>query len=240
MYTDPRLKNKHYAWLLISDFDLNPDEITSQLGIEPTKTRVKGEYRLAGKKKPNQMINTSNQWILDSELPNNISIEKQIHFLLEKIRPHKQKFQEITKKYYTEFSCALYFYDANPGIHVDSSLLKELAELNVKLDLDIYCLAGTVSQYENLEAKKELIKQFSRYNFISPSTTESENLAESLIEIDKARQDLDVHMEDLIVFDSLSEDVFKSKLNKVVQDLDKIRTNSKKSKYLIERNESKV
>lgn len=140
MENDPRLKNRYYAWFLITDFESRPDEITKQLGLVPTKTRIKGEYRVVGKKKPHKLQNKESQWILDSELHNNIPIEKHLEHLLKKVRPYKQNFVNIAKKYSLKLNCAIYYYEANPGISLANNILKEIAELNISLYFDIYCL----------------------------------------------------------------------------------------------------
>lgn len=134
------MHNEYHVWFGIHDFECSPDELTKQLGIKPTRTKIKGEYRTVGKKKPRKMLNKENQWFLDSVLPRDVTIEEQLKHLVGKIKPHKQKLIEITKKYYTEFGCAIYHYEVNPGIHLDNNLLKEIAELNARIDLDIYCL----------------------------------------------------------------------------------------------------
>ncbi len=56
MTDDPRSKNRYYAWILVSDFECHPDEITAQLGINPTKIKVKGEYKIVGKKNPKKIL----------------------------------------------------------------------------------------------------------------------------------------------------------------------------------------
>jgi hypothetical protein len=236
MYNDPRLKNEYHAWLLVSNFDFNPEEITKQLGIEPTNVKIKGEYRVVGKKTPRKILNKENLWILDSELPRNIPIEKHIEHLLDKIKPYKQNFIEIAKQYSLQLTGAIYYYEANPGINLDKKILKEITDLNVELGLDIYCLAGTVSQFEYPNSEKELIKQLSQRNFISELNNDTHDetkiLADSFIKIDNTRQELDMHMEDLVTFNELTDEEYKSKFNKVIEDLKRIKNSIEQSKYL--------
>ncbi len=236
MYHDPRLENKYHAWILIRGFDVHPKEITRQIGLEPTDIEIKGEYRFVGKKKPHKMLNKENHWVLDSGLSREVSIEKQLEHLLNKIKPYKKNFTEISKKYELQLNCAIYYYEANPGINLDNNILKEITELNVGLGLDIYCLAGTISQFEYADSEKKLIKQLSQKKFISLLNDEKHNevqaLAESLIEIDKARQDLDMHLEDLVVFDDLTDEEYKVKFDRVTEDLRRIKKYINQSKYL--------
>ena len=51
MYKDPRLNDEYHVLFGIHGFECLPDELTEQLEINPTETRVKGEYRTFGKGK---------------------------------------------------------------------------------------------------------------------------------------------------------------------------------------------
>ncbi len=130
-------KKENHVSFVICDFECLPEEITKQIGIEPTNTWLKDEVRVVGKGKVRIRQNT---WNLKSELPLTDSVEKHLLHLLDKLAPHKKIINELGKKYYVEFSCGLYFYEVNPGIHLDNKVIKRIAELNVKLDLDMYCL----------------------------------------------------------------------------------------------------
>lgn len=125
----------------IYDFDCSHQELTSQIGIEPTEVRIKGETRLVGKNKL-KIVNKENVWILKSDLPLTMRVEEHIYNLLKKMKPHEKELIKITQKFYTEFSCGLYFYETNPGIHLDNDLIKELSDLNTRIDLDMYCIGA--------------------------------------------------------------------------------------------------
>jgi hypothetical protein len=236
MYHDPRLENRYHVWLLIHSFECPPDEITEQLGLMPTKTRVKGEYRTVGKKKPIKLLNKESSWIMESELSNATPLEEQIQELLKKILPQEQNISALLKKYKVELNCAIYYYEANPGINLEQNLLMELSQLNIPLYFDIYCLAGTHSQFEYPEAEKELTKQFSNVKYISNFSggkhDEANQIAKSLIEIDKARQNLDMYMEDLVIWDELTDEEHMAKFERVNENLRKIILSIKNSKYL--------
>ena len=237
MYRDPRLENRYHAWILIADFECSPAEITKQIGLEPTKTRIKGEYRTVGKgKHERKMLNKQNSWVLQSDLPSSTSIEEHIKYLLEKIEPFKKNIIKASKKYRVEFNTAIYYYEANPGFSLNKDLVRKINQLNIGVHFDIYCLAGTISQFEYPEAEEVLTKQFSKVTQVSKFNTDKHNeankLAKSLIEIDKARQNLDSYMEDLVVWDDLSEELYKEKFERVNNNLKSIIKNIKNSKYL--------
>ncbi|MEK7517935.1 MAG: DUF4279 domain-containing protein [Patescibacteria group bacterium] len=236
MYNDPALKNRYFAWFLVSGFECHPEEITKQIGVSPTEVHIKGEYRIIGKKKKIKRMNKKNSWVLDSPLPKNAPIEKHLKHLLDIIKPYKQNFIDVAKKYELQFNCAVYYYEANPGICLESNIMKEISELNIPLYFDIYCMAGTVSQFEQLNADKKLTKQLSGIKLVSQLNeeeyNEAQSLANSLIEIDAARENLDIHMEDAIIWDELSEEGYTEKMSRVGEDLKKIMTAIKQSKFL--------
>lgn len=236
MYNDPRLKNEYHVWFGIYDFDCSPDELTSELGIKPTETRIKGEIRLIGKVK-HKRINKENAWILKSELPQNTPIEKHIEHLLSKITPHKEKFIKVTNKYYTEFGCAPYYYESNPGIHLDNNLLKEIADLNAKIDIDIYCLSGTVKQLEEQKVINHLIKHLTGVKFISHFDSKDHNevkvLVNSLKQIEEATYEIHAsNMPDLIWNYKPSDEDFEPTFKKIGENLRKIIKYIKQSKFL--------
>jgi len=237
MYNDPRLKNEYHAWLLVRSFEFHPKEITKQLGLEPTDIKVKGEYRIVGKKKPHKMLNKENLWILDSELPRNIPIEKHLEHLVNKIKPYKQNFIKIANQYSLELTCAIYYYEANPGINLDKNILKELAELNIELGLDIYCLTGTVRQLEDIKDIKYLTEQLSKVEFISKydkdNHKEAAVIVDSLAGIEDACDRIKgLHIPDLIWEMPLDEKDYKTRFNKITEDLRQINKYIKQSKYL--------
>lgn len=125
----------------IYDFECSPDELTMQLGLEPTETYIKGETRLVGKIK-HKVINKENAWVLKSTLSVNSSVEEHILHLLKIIEPYEERFLKIANKYYTEFSCGIHFYEVNPGIQFDEKIIKKIARLNARIDLDMYCMSN--------------------------------------------------------------------------------------------------
>lgn len=131
--------HNHIAFC-IYEFEFSPDKVTELLQMTPTEVRVKGEYRTVGKLQL-KIPNKENGWILKSNLLLTDSVESHLKHLLKKIKEHKQAVVGLTSNYYAEFACGLYFHEINPGIHLDCSLLREISDLNINLDLDMYCLS---------------------------------------------------------------------------------------------------
>lgn len=81
----------------------------------------------------------TNWWELNSGLNTSAEFDKHINALLAKIRPHKQRFIEISKSFNPGLSCVVYSYDgARPSMGFSKDAIKELAEINAEIDIDLY------------------------------------------------------------------------------------------------------
>jgi hypothetical protein len=112
-----------------------PEEITNQTGISPSETWCKGEL-----KPRTTMQYKDNGWELKSGLPLEASLADHVNFLLSAVGPAREQLMSFTKKYYSELACAVYFSEGSPEIHFDNDLLRQIAEMNLNIDLDIYCI----------------------------------------------------------------------------------------------------
>ncbi len=235
MFNDPGLKNESTAWLNIIGFDMNPDEITKEVGVNPTKTRIKGEYRTVGTKTPRKIINKENQWILESSLSRKLPLEKHLEHLLDKIKFHKDSFKYLTKSCTVELNSALYYYEANPGLSFETELLKEIADFDISLNLDIYCLAGTVLELEQPKVVRHLKKHLSEVKFLLNGTKENEvnYILESLKGIEESAYAIQSdYMHDLIWTEKLEDERYEETLLKIAKEINNINNYVKKSKYL--------
>ncbi len=128
-----------FVRLIFWDFDIPHKQLTKYLGVKPTEIRIKGEITLMGKKK-REVVNKHNTWILSSELPHSVEPDRHLEEILDKVRPHKDKFTTMAKKYNAEISFAIYFNYCNPGLNLEPKLLKELADLGIEVGFDMYYL----------------------------------------------------------------------------------------------------
>ena len=122
----------------IFDFEGSPEELTSQLGVEPTRTYLKGE-----KVSPNaKLVRKHSCWILTSGSDSNLHLEDHLEALAAQIQPHIERFQAVCGKYYSEFRCRLHLKrvskESIPSVHLTPSFCKLMLSLNAELDLDIY------------------------------------------------------------------------------------------------------
>ena len=120
-------------YLTITDFDCDPDEISNLLKLTPTKIYRIGELRI-----PQSILrNRTNGWKLKSSLSQS-TIEEQVEHLLEQIRPCYEIITELGKKYEIEISCHVHCGVHIPAIHFNNNIIKQLAQLNASIDVDIY------------------------------------------------------------------------------------------------------
>jgi len=117
--------------------DLDPDEVTAQLGITPSETFKAGDQR--GKSKG--AIWKEGHWEISSE--DHVSskvLETHIEWLLDQLEPVHVQFTNLlsTGGVSADIFCFWEFSTHNAGIILSPSLIRRLAKLNLELDLDIY------------------------------------------------------------------------------------------------------
>jgi hypothetical protein len=136
----------HEIWLAfrIMEFPDHPDQITSLIGVQPTKTWRVGEPRIPGTSLP---LREQNGWELSSGLTHEVTdplegFQRHIDSILEKIEPNLARFEAICNRHYSELSCALYLKhdstDSIPSIHLDRRAMQIFGRLGTEVDLDLY------------------------------------------------------------------------------------------------------
>jgi hypothetical protein len=130
------MQPKHYVNIRILDEEVLPEQMTEEIGINPSKSWHKGDIR------PKTCIKEKNNgWELQSCLAHEAPLVEHIDYLLSVIKPVHKQFQNLTQKYYAQLSCIVYFDEELPELSFDKYLLKQLTDLNLSLDIDIYNLS---------------------------------------------------------------------------------------------------
>jgi len=114
---------------------LPPDEITSFIGILPTRTWKFGDL-ING----TTITRKQNGWCLSSNLVTpSIIVENHLKPLFEILLPKAEVINEICKKYdlEAEMSAAIYVIDEIPDLFLGSETIAVIAKLKAALDLDI-------------------------------------------------------------------------------------------------------
>lgn len=126
-----------YAYFYISDFAVEPLEISRKLEIEPTKTWLKGDDWLPSKPRK------SNNWEIHSSIDRSeIFLDKHIESVLKIIEPKRLQILSLLEQGCDiGINCVGYYYSEHPGFHLSAELITRLASFSIGIDFDLYCLS---------------------------------------------------------------------------------------------------
>jgi hypothetical protein len=117
--------------------DITHDKITVELGLQPFKIYIKGE-----KVNPKvKRLAKQNGWIYGTPYFNKDSFQEQMNKILDALEPKIPILKEYSKKYYCEFSCAIFLNnreESTPWIHFDKRYNAFIREVDAEFDFDIY------------------------------------------------------------------------------------------------------
>jgi Domain of unknown function (DUF4279) len=126
-----------WATLRISGDRLDPDNVTTRLGIAPSRSHKAGDRH----GEQGRMIWKHGQWSLTSQgVIESTDLELHIEWLLDRIEPMHEKLQEITQQpdVTADIFCFWESESVNAGIDLAPSLMGRVASLRLSLGLDIY------------------------------------------------------------------------------------------------------
>jgi hypothetical protein len=127
-------ENDQYAYLRLVEFDENPDDITSRLGIQPTECWRKGEAI-----SDSSHVRKFNCWKLESRLSRTADFEDHIADVLRQLDVNKDGVKQIVKEH--GWGCMQlvgYFNSHYPGLCLDAELVQRIAEYGLSVDCDFY------------------------------------------------------------------------------------------------------
>jgi hypothetical protein len=131
-----KMDSEVYAEFTLTGVDLNPDDVTSKVGIQPTKTWLKDDPI-----SPKATIRyQQNGWTLRSHLEASDDLEEHFRVVLNQLNQGWQPLVELCSIYEAEFSGVIYTSGDRPAIHFDKELLKAVLQLNAEIDVDLYVL----------------------------------------------------------------------------------------------------
>jgi Domain of unknown function (DUF4279) len=115
--------------------DLDPDEISKLLNCQPTHGYRKGDI-LPDKRY--HIVAKTGSWRLSSEKRNDLTLEKQIHELFDRLSSDLEIWRKLTRQYSGDLFCGLWMYDMNRELELSPELMNQIAERGLKLGLDVY------------------------------------------------------------------------------------------------------
>jgi hypothetical protein len=117
--------------------DITHEDITKTLGLNPYRIYVKGKP-----KDPKfNRISKRNGWIYGAPYHNGDSFEEQVNKILDALEPKIPILQEYAKKYYCEFSCAVFLMnneESTPWVHLTKRYNAFIREVDARFDLNFY------------------------------------------------------------------------------------------------------
>jgi hypothetical protein len=128
---------------ILTNFLVDPAEISRILGIQPSRTWRKGEMI-----PKTSLPHKSNGWLLESGLSDKAEFEDHLDSLANAVAPAINKINQLPDGTEAEISCVIYIYHTKrndeehqtPALHLDLKHMELLNQLKVELDYDLYVL----------------------------------------------------------------------------------------------------
>ena len=115
--------------------DLDPDVVSSMLGIQPTTSCRKGDLFRG---KVSERIEKTGKWLLSMPQKPGEPFEPQVESLLNGLSQDLAVWQKLTQKYNGDLFCGVWLRNWNRGMGLSPRLMARLAERGLELGLDIY------------------------------------------------------------------------------------------------------
>jgi len=122
----------------ISGKDLNPDEVTRRLDLQPCQVRIAGERRSASQVWDESLWSYDGRATSDEAAKEWASLEDGLRHVLDKLLPKKGLIQEYTRTHEAVWWCGHFQSGFDGGPTLSSSLLALLGDLGVPLFIDNY------------------------------------------------------------------------------------------------------
>ncbi len=125
-----------YATFILRSKELDPQAVTALLGLTPTRCFKRGDKRGEGKEWSHGYWEVSSDGITQST-----DLALHIKWLLDQLEPLKIKLMELiaAESLDAEISCFWILPGGHDGLILQPFLQKQIADLGIKLELDIYC-----------------------------------------------------------------------------------------------------
>ena len=118
--------------------DLDPSEVTSLLGIAPSRSGRKGDpvLRPTGEVERHRRVGS---WILDLEPEADWTIEESISALLAPLPKDASVWECLSARYSIEIICYVFVHGVIQGFVLSPDLLRLVGSFGIKLGVDIFC-----------------------------------------------------------------------------------------------------
>lgn len=122
---------------------LDPDEITSLLGIKPDYSHKKGQPNNRRSKSGKIILGPPHKtgiWSINSDLDETSSLEEHLEFLLGTITPFGEKIRQLSDEgYRVDFYCGFFQKPgAQGGFNVAPDVLQRMGEIGINLAVSTF------------------------------------------------------------------------------------------------------
>ena len=125
------------ATLRFQSPDLDPDEITLAMGVQPDAQQRRNDV-IPTRGPSGSRIAKFGMWRLSAIDAEPGNIDKQVEELLSSLNPDLETWRILTSKYKTDLFCGWFMENTNEGEDISSATLFALASRGITLSLDIY------------------------------------------------------------------------------------------------------
>lgn len=122
------------ASLRIAGDTLKPDEVGAILGLDPTRSGLKGE-RVGAR---NSAVRRTSFWILQCPLDTSLPLQDHLEWLLNNLDEKRDLIRSISERWKVEFFCGFASENGQGGATFEPALLRRLATFGIPLILDLY------------------------------------------------------------------------------------------------------
>ena len=126
-----------FAWIAVGGFECPVEAITRIIGIQPSRTRQRGET-FRHPKGVRDVVWRESSWTLHSPLAGSVELEAQVDALLELIAPAIPSFRKLPTEASIHLGCAIYAYSERPAIWFTRKQIECLASIGAGIDVDVY------------------------------------------------------------------------------------------------------
>jgi hypothetical protein len=132
-------ENEHkyiYATLILRGNGLNPQEVTESLGLSPSMSFKRGDWRNEKDQWKHNFWSLSSQHKIHSS-----NLATYLEWLLNQLEPIKPSFLEILnkKEIEAEISCFWIFPNNHDNLVLGPELIRKVTELGLGLSIEFYC-----------------------------------------------------------------------------------------------------
>lgn len=116
--------------------DLIPEEISTLLGHQPTKSRIKGEKWVS--KSGREVTERRGSWFLSAPDVEPGDLDFQINWILSRLTNDLETWRVIISKFKADLFSGLFLEAQNRGLTISPEALKMVGDRGIKLGFDIY------------------------------------------------------------------------------------------------------